>query len=177
MSEKKTDAERFWEKTIPAPTGDCILWKAASKKDGYGNFTLRWPDGGPRWVTASRWAYEQANGSIDPNLQVHHTCDFAACVNPEHLYQGTPKQNTADAYSKGRFPSKMRKMPFDPERIAFIQAMAPLILTNEKVIAIQTTLKAGESFREVADKNEIKIGLVHLIARAVDPGQPAQVAA
>ena len=37
----------------------------------------------------------------DPKLIVCHTCDNKLCVNPEHLYLGTYKDNLTDAYVRG----------------------------------------------------------------------------
>lgn len=31
-----------------------------------------------------------------------HKCDNSKCVNPDHLYWGTPQQNVRDAYERGR---------------------------------------------------------------------------
>jgi len=35
-------------------------------------------------------------------MQACHTCDNPPCVNPDHLFEGTPLYNTRDKITKGR---------------------------------------------------------------------------
>lgn len=58
--------------------GACVLWPGSLDKDGYG----RCPNG---WTGAHRVSYEAFNGFVPNGLDVHHTCNTKACINPAHL--------------------------------------------------------------------------------------------
>ena len=102
---KKTINERFWEKVNILEKGDCWNWTASLRnKWGYGGFNVgRTPEKKTgKIVVASRYAYILTFGEIPSESMVCHTCDNPLCCNPNHLYLGTNKSNTADKVRRGR---------------------------------------------------------------------------
>ena len=62
-------------------------------------------------------------GKIPEGLHVCHKCDNRGCVNPDHLFLGTPADNIKDMISKGRdFNRLQRKLT--PDVVAAIRADA-----------------------------------------------------
>lgn len=90
------DIARFWLYVKKCENG-CWEWQACLTHSGYGRFQVH-----PKTYRAHRIAYFLMNGDIKNGLCVCHSCDNACCVNPQHLFLGTSKQNTHDMISKGR---------------------------------------------------------------------------
>jgi hypothetical protein len=89
--------KRFISKYVKEPETGCWIWTACLSGDGYGAFTFR-----GKIVGAHRVSYIINVGEIPDGLCVLHKCDTPACVNPEHLFLGTKKDNAHDAMAKGR---------------------------------------------------------------------------
>ncbi len=76
----------------------CWEYLGILNKDKYGTVL----DNG-RVVKAHRFMYEFFNNiKLSPEIFVCHSCDNPCCVNPEHLWTGTCKDNLQDAKHKGR---------------------------------------------------------------------------
>lgn len=90
------ERQRFAKFVRISPTG-CHLFESTIKKDGYARFFFR-----GRQVQAHIVAYTLTHGEVPAGKLVCHTCDVRNCVNPDHLYAGTHKTNTADMHARHR---------------------------------------------------------------------------
>lgn len=91
-----TVEEKFWSKVII--TEGCWNYQGQRDKDDYGKLKI-----GKKTTQAHRYSYELHFGTIQNTLLiVCHTCDNPPCVNPEHLYLGTHKDNARDRNTRNR---------------------------------------------------------------------------
>lgn len=88
-------ARRLWEKV--SKTDGCWLYTGGKGRNGYGLFYIH-----DRTVPAHKVAFELCCGPVPDGLFVCHSCDTPSCVRPDHLFLGTPKQNSEDMVQKGR---------------------------------------------------------------------------
>lgn len=88
---------------------NCWNWQGALNHGGYGKFSMKTYKN----ISAHRASYIIFKGKIADNLYVCHTCDNPKCVNPDHLWLGTNKDNQRDSIKKGRHRWQKKKASND----------------------------------------------------------------
>jgi hypothetical protein len=125
---------RFFEK-IAYGRSDCWTWVGAVETGGYGYFPFE------NEKKAHRVSYVLfSKKPIPAKKMVLHSCDNPPCVNPEHLFLGTQKDNMRDARAKGRL-----KLP--PRKHGEENPMSKL--KKQQVLEIKRLSKAGLSGRAI----------------------------
>lgn len=105
---KKNFKHRFMSKV--KKTESCWIWTACRNYAGYGLINIK-----KRSSLANRVSYTIFNGKIPDGLHILHRCDNPPCVNPKHLYAGTPTDNARDKSERGRC-NPPKKLTWDKVR-------------------------------------------------------------
>lgn len=86
--------ERFWLYVKKGP--HCWEWVGNRDALGYGRISVN-----GRSSSAHRLSYEIHHGKPQKPV-IRHSCDNPGCVNPDHLIEGTHRDNVNDMISRGR---------------------------------------------------------------------------
>lgn len=119
LAEVDDAARTFFEsRWMPEPNSGCWLWLGSCHEEGYAITRVR-----KRSVRASRLSMVLAGRTLAQADCVLHKCDNPFCVNPNHLFIGTKKDNAQDMVQKGRNyvpPHGLTKLT--PEAVVDIRA-------------------------------------------------------
>lgn len=90
---------------------DCWQFSTVGDKDGYPQVTGSRACKDHKLTRAHQVSYFLHKGEIPDNMFVCHTCDNPWCVNPDHLFLGSPDDNVQDMMKKDRYvhPSQIKR--------------------------------------------------------------------
>lgn len=139
---KTVDPYRRFEAMYEAiPEAGCWIWLGSlssglrPEHQVYGKFSI---DG--KTMQANRASWVLFRGQIPEGMFVCHRCDVRSCVNPDHLFLGTQKQNLEDMVRKGRSPRPQGEKSGHAK------------ITNEAVLEMRLLRRQGKKIKELADK-------------------------
>jgi hypothetical protein len=140
---------RIQKYTLPEPNSGCWLWTGACAADGYPRITIgSLRDKTKKSVRVNRFVCESIHG-LPVGYHALHKCDNILCINPDHLYPGTPTQNTKDCIERNRRTQIKRGSQ---------NVMA--VLTEDQVLSIKSSKEKGVDLARKYGVSQAAISLI-----------------
>jgi hypothetical protein len=139
--------------------GDCWDWKRKISKTGYGQITIN-----SKYCSVHRESYKFFKGEIPLGNQVCHSCDNKKCINPEHLWVGTQKENIQDAKNKNRLADQrgrkhsketLEKLKLRPHSDRRGEKHHLRKLNEKDIFKIRDLLKNGYTQKQIGEMYEV----------------------
>jgi len=154
----------FENKYIVDKKTGCWNWIASKTIEGYGLFRFM-----NRMVRSHRFSWELYNGKIPLGKLVCHSCDNTSCVNPEHLWLGTDKDNAKDKVKKNRqWRPTGKKHPFYGKHLPLStrkkisETVSKIVAKGEKHynarLSKEDVLYIRNKYQKMVEKNKILKG-------------------
>jgi len=131
----------FYRKANIKPENQCWTWSGCSDKDGYPIVTFK-----GKSIRANRAAIVLSGRIIQDDEYACHTCGNQWCVNPSHIYPGSPKENSADKFLHGTQPLG--------------EKCAAAKLTADKVVEIRKSRMSQQCLAEIYGVTRSNISMI-----------------
>lgn len=146
--------------SIEKNENDCWIWQKCTTK-GYGNITHK-----GKWYAAHRLSYLIFRGEIPEGMHVCHKCDEPLCINPDHLWAATNKENHLDKISKGR-SFDIRPVRAKSKQMRRGENHGQAKLRDEDVKIIKSMLKNRSPISHVCEKFKASYGCIYAIKQGL----------
>lgn len=94
---------KYFKSNTHINKGGCWIYEKGREKNGYCRVMINYKRYG-----AHRLSYMFYMGKIPKGKFICHKCDVPACINPNHLFPGSQKENILDCAKKGRLKTKLK---------------------------------------------------------------------
>lgn len=153
-------AQQFWSHT----------WKASGGCKSFGGMEIAGRYARVRWKGRSQAAHRVSlalhlGRPIPRDVLVLHGCDNTWCVNPDHLREGTTKDNTADMFARGRSRQQKEKARRATARRWLTEADAAAVLAKPASKRLRFAAQLADiTYGEIASR--IGVSRAHVAAAA-----------
>ena len=142
---------------IKKGSSGCWLWQGCVTSKGYGVTSIK-----DKYIQTHRAMWIGLHGEPPEGMFVCHSCDVPNCINPEHLFLGTPNDNMQDMIRKGRAVAfwKGKKMPLEMRQK---QSLAKLGKKQKpehiakRVAAYVGSVRSEETRNKISQSNKGKL--------------------
>ncbi len=145
--------QRLLDNRMIDPATGCWNWTRSCQGKGYGQTSFQGHNLRVHRLAAHFWLGFDLSGDL---LVLHH-CDNPPCFNPDHLWFGTPADNTADMVTKGRWGNKA----FPGE------SNSQHVVTERQVIEIRKKAEDARRVRGTYRRLAREYGVSHDIVRRI----------
>jgi len=111
----------------------CWNWTKCKDKDGYGITSYGIPRKAWR---AHRLIYFLLKGEIPEGMLCCHSCDNSSCININHIFIGSPKENSKDRENKGRGGKKNHPTRLTEQDVLLMRKMHSEGIRNCELVKI-----------------------------------------